>query len=56
MHLHGHLLSCVRQYGPLYSFQLFSFERYNGIIDNISNNKHNIETEFMKRFDRDKFK
>lgn len=53
MHLHGHLLSCVRQYGPLYSFQLFSFERYNGILDNISNNKHNIEIEFMKRFDRD---
>ena len=53
MHLHGHLLSCVKQYGPLYSFQLFSFEHYNGIIDNISNNKHNIETEFMKSFDRD---
>ena len=43
MHLHGHLVSCVRQYGPLYSFWLFSFERYNGILGNISNNEHNIE-------------
>ena len=43
MHLHGHLVSCVRQYGPLYSFWLFSFERYNGILGNISKNERNIE-------------
>ena len=53
MCLHGHLVSCIRQYGPLYSFWLFSFERYNGILGNISNNKHNIEIQLMKRFDRD---
>lgn len=43
MHLHGHLVSCIRQYGPLYSFWLFSFERYNGILGNISKNERNIE-------------
>ena len=43
MHLHGHLVSCVRQYGPLYNFWLFSFERYNGILGNISKNERNIE-------------
>ena len=43
MHLHSHLVSCVRQYGPLYSFWLFSFERYNGILGNISKNERNIE-------------
>ena len=53
MHLHGHLVSCVRQYGPLYNFWLFSFERYNGILGNISNNKYNIKIQLMTRFDRD---
>ena len=43
MHLHGHLVSCARQYGPLYNFWLFSFERYNGILGNISKNERNIE-------------
>ena len=53
MHVHGHLVSCVRQYGPLYNFWLFSFERYNGILGNISNNKYNIKIQLMTRFDRD---
>ena len=53
IHLHGHLVSCLRQYGLLYSFWLFSFERHNGILGNISNNKRNIEIPLMKRFDRD---
>ena len=53
IHLHGHLVSCLRQYWLLYSFWLFSFERYNGIFGNISNNKRNIEIPLMKRFDRD---
>ena len=53
MHLHGHLVSCVRQYGPLYNFWLFNFERYNGILGNISNNKYNIKIQLMTHFDRD---
>jgi hypothetical protein len=31
MHLHGHLLDCILDFGPVYSFWLFSFERQNGI-------------------------
>ena len=27
MHLHGHLIECVMDFGPIYSFWLFSFER-----------------------------
>lgn len=32
MHLHGHLKECMLDYGPVYSFWLFSFERMNGIL------------------------
>ena len=32
MHMHTHLADCVLDYGPVYSFWLFSFERYNGIL------------------------
>ena len=32
MHLHTHLLSCIEDFGPIYSFWLFSFERYNGLL------------------------
>ena len=27
LHLHGHLASCIKDYGPVYAFWLFSFER-----------------------------
>ena len=32
MHMQCHLCDCVRDYGPLHSFWLFSFERYNGLF------------------------
>ena len=28
MHMHSHLADCILDYGPVYSFWLFSFERY----------------------------
>ena len=31
LHLHGHLASCIHDYGPVYSFWLFAFERLNGV-------------------------
>ena len=34
IHLHTHLADCIRDYGPVHSFWLFSFERYNGILSN----------------------
>lgn len=53
MHLHGHLVECIYDFGPIYSFWLFSFERYNGLMGSIPNNKRNIEVQMMKRFCRD---
>lgn len=32
IHLHCHLVDCILDFGPVYSFWLFSFERYNGIL------------------------
>ena len=32
MHLHGHLASVIQDYGPVYSFRLFPYERLNGIL------------------------
>lgn len=53
MHLHGHLNECIKDYGPIYSFWLFSFERYNGLLGNIPSNKKSIELQIMNRFCRD---
>ena len=53
MHLHGHLSECLWDYGPVYSFWLFSFERYNGGLGGLPNNKRIIEVQIMNRFIRD---
>ena len=53
MHLHGHLAECMLDYGPIYSFWLFSFERYNGLLGNMPTNKKSIEIQFMNRFCRE---
>ena len=53
MHLHCHLVKFLRNYGPIYSFWLFSFERDNGILGNFPVNMRNIEPQLMRRFIRD---
>ena len=53
MHLHGHLVDCMNDFGPVYSFWLFSFERYNGLLGSIPSNKKSIEMQIMSRFCRD---
>lgn len=50
MHLACHLKDCISNFGPIYSFWLFSFERYNGLIANIATNKARIEVQFMQKF------
>ena len=50
MHLHGHLTDCIKDYGSVYGFWLFSFERLNGILGNYPNNKRDISVQLMKRF------
>lgn len=42
-------------YGPVYSFWCFSYERYNGILGNQPNNNRNIESQLMHRFLVDNF-
>lgn len=42
MHLHGHLVDCLRDYGPVYSFWCFSFERYNGILGDYHTNNVDV--------------
>ena len=34
MHLHCHLQQSLYDYGPIHNFWLFSYERYNGILEN----------------------
>lgn len=50
MHLHAHLDKCLYDFGPVYSFWLFSFERENGILGSIPSNKRNIEIQLMRKF------
>lgn len=33
MHMHCHLKSVILDFGPLYAFWLFSYERFNGILE-----------------------
>ena len=53
MHLHCHLANCLKDYGSIYGFWLFSFERYNGILGNYQTNKRSVEIQLMRRFLRD---
>jgi hypothetical protein len=50
MHMHTHLVDCVLDYGPVYSF---TFEQYNGILGNYSTNNKSIEFQIMRKFLRD---
>ncbi len=38
IHMHNNLADCVRDYGPMASFWLFSFERFNGLLGDIPTN------------------
>ena len=53
MHMHCHLASCVKEFGPLHTYWLFPFERYNGILEGQPTNNRSIELQLMRRFLRD---
>lgn len=55
MHLHGHLKECVLDYGPIYNFWCFSFERYNGILSSFKTNNRCIEIQLMRKLLSDHF-
>ena len=50
MHLHCHLKQSLYDYGPIHNFWLFSYERYNGILENFPSNNKSIEIHLMQRF------
>lgn len=50
LHLHLHLKNCMLDYGPVYSFWLFAFEHFDGILGAYSTNKKNIEVQIMRVF------
>ena len=50
IHLHGHLRLCIEDYGPVYSFWCFSYERLNGILGSYPTNSHHISVQLARRF------
>lgn len=50
IHLHGHLKECITDFGPVYAFWLFSFERMNGILGSYHTNCHDVSLQLMRRF------
>ena len=50
MHLCCHIKDSLLDFGPVYAFWLFSFERYNGeMASNITNNR-SVEIQYMRKF------
>ncbi|CAH3169326.1 unnamed protein product [Pocillopora meandrina] len=47
MHLHGHFKDCILDYGPVFPFWCFSFERYNGIMGDYHTNNVNIGVQII---------
>ena len=43
-------MDCIKDYGSVYGFWLFSFERYNGTLGNFHNNKKDITAQLMRQF------
>ena len=50
MHLHLQLKDYIEDYGNVYGFWLFSFERYNGLFGSFSTNNQDIEVQLMRKF------
>lgn len=43
MHKHLHLTQCMFDYGPIYGFWCFPFERFNGQLESCHTNNKNVE-------------
>ena len=50
MHMHSHLKEVLLDYGPVHSFWLFCYERFNGILGNQPTNNRAVEPQLMRRF------
>ena len=51
--MHCHLKEVLLDYGPVYGFWLFSYERYNGILQHQPTSNRCIEIQIMRRFLQD---
>ena len=50
MHMHLHLKESILDYGPVYSFWCFAFERFNGILGAYQTNNRQIGPQIMQKF------
>ena len=50
MHLMLDLNDCIKDYGSVYGFWCFSFERYNGLMGKYQTNNSSIEFQVMRKF------
>lgn len=55
VHVHCHLSTCINDFGPIQSFWLFPFERYNGILGSEHTNNRSVELQLMRRFHTNNF-
>ena len=55
MHMHLHLRQCLLDYGPIYGFWCFPYERYNGKLGDYATNRKGIEMQIAKKFLREHF-
>ena len=53
IHLHCHLKQSLHDYGPIHNFWLFSYERYNGIMETFPSNNRSLEVQLMNKFYRE---
>ena len=51
--IHCYLPSSLKAFGPIHSFWLFPFERYNGIMEEQCGNIQSIEIQLMSLFQKD---
>jgi hypothetical protein len=50
VHMSCHLRDCILDFGSVVGFWLFGFERYNGILQGLNSNCHDISSSFMHMF------
>ena len=55
MHVHCHLSDVLVNYGPVFGFWLFSFERYNGQMGFTITKNRSVEIQFMRDFLKQRF-
>ena len=49
IHLHLHIKECILNFGPIYAYWCFSFERFNGILGSYHTNNHDISVQVSNK-------